>query len=241
MQRPRLRFLAAAVMTAGFSSQLHLEPPPGLSEDAIKAELAGDVIPASDARLDRAFLFEAAEIDVQRPTLASASLNWWFRRDLRRGWEAVGGLGPARPDGTRSAWFSRRHAEMGIDWPVYGVARPAPCRDSSALACYEVTSADPEVRVEFGGRHRYVRVRPYAHFSVHEDGGELRGEARVLGMVRQGDAAQLSTIDNNGRWGHAFGFLEQVVMRPDVDHDGDGVGDHWRVTAVSTGRVTLAR
>ncbi len=121
------------------------------------------------------------------------------------------------------------------------VARPAPCRDGRALACFEVASVKPEVRIEFGGRHRYVRVRPHAHFSVYEQDGQLRGEARVLGMVRQGDAAHLSTMDNDGKWGMAFGFMEQVLMRPDVDHDGDGVGDHWRVTGVSTGVVTLVQ
>lgn len=238
MAMPRIRFLAAAALTVGVTTTIDLEAPVGVSESSLKAALAGDITAPGDARLDGALRFRAETVDMQQPRAVSPILDTWFRRDMSRGWQALGGLGAAGVDGRRSCWFTRRHPGLSIDWPLSCTARPAPCRDGEAVACFEASTDGGEVRIEYGGRQRFVRVRPYAHVSIYERDGGFSSDIRFVGMVRHGDAARLMTIDTDRKWGSVLGFMEQALLRPDIDHDGDGVGDHWRVSGTSRARVT---
>ena len=234
--RRRVLLLAAAGLSLG--ATLAVQPPVPLDANDLLALIAGDMHPPPDARLDAPLSFDLETVSIDPPTPAASALERWLRGELARGWTVVGGLGPARRDGTREAWFSRRHAGIGIDWPLFGEARPAPCHDAEALGCFEARPLGGEARVVFGEGRPVVRVRPYAHLSVYAQGDGLAGRVAFVGMVRNGDLAKQAAF-GGGAATLAAGFVEETLFRPDVDYDGDGRGDHWRAQGGATGRVSL--
>jgi hypothetical protein len=186
----------------------------------------------AEAKLAGPLKFELSGLVVPRLSAFAPILETYLQRELSRGWEVAGTFGPARPDGTRDAKFSRRYPKWGIDWSLPGVAKPVACGKTHGAggACYLVTppGADGAAVIELGSTGK-LRVFPRI-LVVLRDG---TADAHVLTLLRQEDAARLTVPA--GELGDPveatlFTILKNLMVAPQ--------GGAWRFEGRASFRVT---
>ncbi len=158
------------------------------AEEWTQRHVAGEA--KAEPKLAGALKFELAGLVVPKLSAFAPILESYLQRELSRGWVVSGRFGPARPDGTRDALFTRSHPRYALTWSLPGVAKPVACgKTHGAGACYLVTSPGPDgaADVELGMPTK-LRVYPRI-LVVLRDGA---AEAHVMSLLKKEDAAKLT-------------------------------------------------